>query len=575
MDFKTELNNYIKKLNCTSKEIATKANLSETVISRYKNGTRTPSISGDEIKSLANAISIIASYKNINLSYDDVLNNLIISINNNDKFNYDNFSKNFNDLIVIMKININDMAKYINFDASHISRIRYSKAKPSIPNEFCNKVCNYVINKFNDTKSKEKLTNFLNCDINISDNKLFNVLYDFLTKNVIIDKKDNNYINDFLTNLDKFDLNDFIKAIKFDELKVPNIPFYKAKTKSYYGIEEMKRGELDFFKATVLSKDTEDIFMCSDMPMEDMAEDISFGKKWMFGIAMCLKKGLHLNIIHNLDRPFNEMMLGLESWIPIYMTGSVSPYYLKNFSDNVYNHLNYTSGSVILTGECINSYHNKGKYYLTSNSKEINYYKEKTKLLLKKASPLMEIYTNDNKDAFNEFLKNEKNSKKDMKRLLANLPIFTIDDEILTKMLKRNKLTKDEIKLILNYKKNMENTTYNILKNNTIEDTIYNNDFNNDKPYLSLENMFFNKNIYYTKDEYLKHLNSTKKYCKSNNNYKLNIIDNKVFNNISITITNNYVIIYKNNNPQIKFVIKHSKLVDAISKFNPLVIEKN
>ena len=98
------------------------------------------------------------------------------------------------------------------------------------------------------------------------------------------------YINDFLISLDDFNLNDFIKAIKFDELKVPNIPFYKAKTKSYYGIEEMKRGELDFFKATVLSKDTEDIFMCSDMPMEDMAEDTEFGKKWMFGIAMCLKK---------------------------------------------------------------------------------------------------------------------------------------------------------------------------------------------------------------------------------------------------------------------------------------------
>ena len=40
---------------------------------------------------------------------------------------------------------------------------------------------------------------------------------------------------------------------------------------------------------------------------------------------------------------------------------------------------------------------------------------EKTKLLLKKASPLMEIYTNDNKDRFNEFLKKEKNKKKDSK----------------------------------------------------------------------------------------------------------------------------------------------------------------
>lgn len=571
MDFKTALNNYIKKLNCTSKELAIKANLSETVISRYRNGLRTPGVNKDEIKNLANAISVISYEKKINLNYDEVLNCLIDSVNKNDEFNYDNFCKNFNRLLNDLKINIKDMAKYINFDASYISRIRYNKAKPSTPSEFCNKVCSYVINRFNDN---DILIKFLNCDKNINDKALFDNLYNFLinNENTITESK---YINDFLISLDDFNLNDFIKAIKFDEIKVPNIPFYKAKTKSYYGIEEMKRGELDFFKATVLSKDTEDIFMCSDMPMEDMAEDISFGKKWMFGIAMCLKKGLHLNIIHNLDRPFNEMMLGLESWIPIYMTGSVSPYYLKNYSNNVYNHLNYTSGSVILTGECINSYHNKGKYYLTSNSKEINYYKEKTKLLLKKASPLMEIYTNDNKDVFDEFLKKEKNSKKDMKRLLANLPIFTIDDEILTKMLKRNKLTKDEIKLILNYKKNMENTTYNILKNNTIEDTIYNNDFNNDEPYLSLENMFFNKNIYYTKDEYLKHLNSTKKYCKSNNNYKLNIIDNKVFNNISITITNNYVIIYKNNNPQIKFVIKHSKLVDAISKFNPLVIEKN
>ena len=65
--------------------------------------------------------------------------------------------------------------------------------------------------------------------------------------------------------------------------------------------------------------------MCSDMPMSDMAQDMDFNRKWMFAIAMSLKKGLHLNIIHNINRPFHEMMLGLESWIPIYMTGQVSP----------------------------------------------------------------------------------------------------------------------------------------------------------------------------------------------------------------------------------------------------------
>ena len=67
MDFKTALNNYIKKLNCTSKELAIKANLSETVISRYRNGLRTPGVNKDEIKNLANAISAISYEKKINL----------------------------------------------------------------------------------------------------------------------------------------------------------------------------------------------------------------------------------------------------------------------------------------------------------------------------------------------------------------------------------------------------------------------------------------------------------------------------------------------------------------------------
>ena len=188
--------------------------------------------------------------------------------------------------------------------------------------------------------------------------------------------------------------------------EIPTIPFYKVKTKNYYGLEEMKKAELDFFKATVLSKSKEDIFMCSDMPMEDMAKDLDFSKKWMFGVAMCLKKGLHLNIIHNLDRPFNEMMLGLESWIPIYMTGQVSPYYFKEIKNTIYQHINYSSGSVVLTGECIKNNHSKGKYYIAANLKELDYYKEKCRLILKKASSLMDIYKVENEEQYKEFLLN-------------------------------------------------------------------------------------------------------------------------------------------------------------------------
>ena len=104
-------------------------------------------------------------------------------------------------------------------------------------------------------------------------------------------------------------------------------------------LQEMMESELDFLKATVLSKSTAPVIMYSDMPIKEMAKDPEFPKKWMFGLAMMLKKGLHLNMIHNIDRPFAEMMLGLESWIPMYMTGQISPYYLKGVQNNVFLHL--------------------------------------------------------------------------------------------------------------------------------------------------------------------------------------------------------------------------------------------
>ena len=92
----------------------------------------------------------------------------------------------------------------------------------------------------------------------------------------------------------------------------------------------MMESDLGFSESPlILSKSTSPVIMYSDMPMKEMAKDPEFPKKWMFGMAMMLKKGLHLYQIHNIDRSFDEMMLGLESWIPMYMTGQISPYYLK------------------------------------------------------------------------------------------------------------------------------------------------------------------------------------------------------------------------------------------------------
>ena len=575
MNFKEVLNKYLKELDCSSKKLSNESGLSESVISRYRSGERTPVKNSEQLNKLTKALFNIAKDNGKNkYTLDKIVSDFNIALPSDD-FDYTTFSNNLNTLITSLNINTHEMSKYIVFDASHISRIRYGKAKPSNPVEFSNKICSYILNRYKNPDDINNLMMIIGCKkSDLSNEKIYSTLFNWLTSEIVPVK---NQISDFLHHLDSFNLDDYIKVIKFDELKVPCIPFYKAKTKHYYGIEEMKQGELNFFKGTVLSKSKEDIFMCSDMPMEDMAKDIDFGKKWMFAIAMCLKKGHHLNIIHNLDRPFNEMMLGLESWIPIYMTGQISPYYLSNLKNNIYNHLNYVSAAATLSGECINGFHNKGMYYLTTNKNEIEYYKEKSDLLLKKAKPLMEIYRESNIKEYHLFLKKDENIECDRTRYISSLPLFTISDELLIKILKRNKLTKEEIDKIIKYKNNEFKYMNSILKKNKVFDYIYvikEDEFINDTPSLSLNNLFIDKTINYTYKEYIEHLKLTNEYAKNNKNYNVLTEKDKTFKNITITILkNNHVIISKNSNPTIHFVIRHPKLVAAIESFNPLVKE--
>ena len=571
MIFKELLNKYMDELEITSKELADKANISYPVISRYKTGERTPKLESSQLLSLAVALEKFSIEKNIKYSKEEILGALTEAIKNEDNFNYDNLSSNLNTLINELNININKMSKYIAFDSSHISRIKNGKTKPSDPIDFAKKVTDYIMKNYYNEENKNIIINILNTKKEATKDETYDELLSFL----VTSSKSANDASSFLNKLDTFDLNDFIKSIKFDELKVPNIPFYHIKNKNYYGLEEMKNGELDFFKGTILSKNMRDIFMCSDMPMEDMAEDIDFGKKWMFAIALSLKKGFHINIIHNLDRPTKEMFLGLESWIPIYMTGEVTPYYFKDLKNTIYYHLNYVSGTCALTGECIKDNHKHGKYYLTKTPSELKYFQEKAAIMLKKANSLMDIYTENNKSKLKDFLKHDEETKLNRKRYISTLPLFTLDDELLNEILETNNLTDEEINIIKEYKNKDKTRTKKILENSKINDNIYEikeDEFNNYKPYLLLENLFFNKKIYYSYEQYKKHLTQTKNY--KNKNYIITLNEYKTFSNITITIVDkNYVIISKNENPNIHFIIRHQKLIDAIINFTPIVKE--
>ena len=384
---------------------------------------------------------------------------------------------------------------------------------------------------------------------------------------------------DFLAKLDDFNLNEYIKAIHFDELKVPiSMPFSLPTSKTYFGLKEMMASELDFLKATVLSKSSAPVIMYSDMPMGEMAKDPEFPKKWMFGMAMMLKKGLHLHQIHNLDRSLEDMMLGLESWIPMYMTGQISPYYLKGVQNNVFLHFLKVSGAAALSGEAINGFHAEGKYYLTKSKEEVAYYQKRAQELLKNAQPLMEIYREDKIRSLNAFLLSDAETPGKRRNILSSLPLYTMDAKYLEQLFVRHAIPEQDRTRILEYASAQRRMYETLLKNGTVTDEIALPDaeeFERFPMLLSLSNIFYETSIPYTWQEYQEHLEQTRAYAASHPGYTLNESSGYVFRNLQIHIhEGKWVMVSKNKTPAIHFVIHHPKLCGAIENFVPPVIER-
>lgn len=63
MSFQECLNKYITQIQCNGRELARNSGISETVISRYRNGERAPSADSEYLKKLADGIIKTAEEK--------------------------------------------------------------------------------------------------------------------------------------------------------------------------------------------------------------------------------------------------------------------------------------------------------------------------------------------------------------------------------------------------------------------------------------------------------------------------------------------------------------------------------
>lgn len=410
--FARVLNDYCNGFSCSNKELAELCGISASSLSRYRRGERVPDPEGDAVRKIAQGLATLTVTDPGQPKLDEKsIRTLLVSSIESSRPNVYTFRSRLDDLMRGLSITNAEMARHTHVDPSFLSRIRNGQRFPAEPETYARSFSTLIARRSLDPGMEEALlrvagpSEALKEGLDAHDQAaIASLVQNWLLED---EPRTISSVEHFLGFLDEFDLNSYIQAIHYDELKVPTMPMVVPTSRSYYGVQQMRAAELEFLKVTATSRNAREVTMFSDMSLTELVEDPTFMKSYVMGVGAMLKRGVRLNIVHDLTRPFDEMMVGLEGWIPLYMTGQVHPYYLKGERDRVFGHLWNASDVAVLTAESVRGHHNEGRYCFSTKREDVAYGMRRARLLLERAVPLMEIIPQSDAERFAQFQRDE------------------------------------------------------------------------------------------------------------------------------------------------------------------------
>lgn len=564
--FGDKLNEYMKYLKCSPKELVAFSGVSSATISRYRSGARVPSINSSQLVNIISGLVKAAQeIGRTDITYEKLTNEFSSVINSNSNTpDLSGFRINLNLLISTMHLNAKDIARFLGFDYSHIFRIRTGQRKPSDLMQFSRLIGDYVSSKRGDEISRDILADLLGCtsaeleDENTVREKIAGWLCNY-------SDTPRRYARDFLIKLDKFDLEKYIDRMSISIVS-KNDSLYDSQ-KVFTGKDCFRNAGNIFLSAADNSFSSDPALICTDIYSEksNVVDHAFLDIEYI--IARLLQKGLRVKLILNADNPIDEILPGLETLMPVFMTGQLEAYYLKGRRDNVYRYTLISLGDMALSGEAIADHHESAMFRFSRKDEEVCYYRKRAEQILALADPLMEIIDNDIAKR-SAMLSIDAKKQGFRHSVLSTPPIYTISDKLLESILSRNNVNKEESEQIRHYIHSERSRVLKILKHSEIEDhipDISEEQFRANPIFLSLSGLFYSREIFYNYKEYLEHMELTKKFTKSHPGYRIKSDKNSIFRNIQIFMNEDqWVMLSKNRTPAIHLFIKHPRLRKSI-----------
>ena len=347
------------------------------------------------------------------------------------------------------------------------------------------------------------------------------------------------------------------------EPAVPSVPIQER----YWGTEGLRDAVVRFLSDA--AEEGGELLLYSDEPMDWMAGDPAFFSLWAALMIRCVQSGVHIKIIHNVDRVSGEMVDAIRGWFPLYISGMIEPYVFRTERNARFCHTVFLRTG----GACIHSFFPVGSgndrwYEYITDGERLELLGREYIAMLSAAKPILKIYTGISGAEYRKMCMEKAGGST---CLVPEFPVFTMPEGLLERMLCRaGEPRRDEVldyyrKQRTMFEENLASGSVQmVLSTPTLPDH-RNVNFAVDLLDLTLE---------YTRDEYKLHLEAVMELVKRERNFHLTILPEEPFPCIQIMMLKDAVSVLRCRKPYSAFLFISHTLTRSVSDYLELLIQR-
>ncbi len=284
------------------------------------------------------------------------------------------------------------LSRALSIDPSYISRfcsgLRSPKANPKLMND----ICVFLLGRLDEQGKLDRLSGLIGMSAEaLSDREqALESLYVWLYHTEKTDSKP--FVEGLIDQIESFSGDIKAPPLSFEEAADSEILAEEAQT--YYGAAGLQRAVLRFLGNVVLRWERE-LLLYSDQSMEWMVSDPAFRAKWATLMALCVTGGVKITIIHNVNRNLPEMADAIKSWLPLYPSGMIQPYYCRSRVGERFSATRFICPGYACISGCnvIGAENKTGMYRFDTDPRQLEAHEAAFRALLDRSGQLAQVHS--------------------------------------------------------------------------------------------------------------------------------------------------------------------------------------